>query len=409
MRLSEKHIIDRNHVLYKECDRICFASKNIYNLSLYKIKKDWLENKSYKVLNNLYDYMKDENCYKALNRNCSQQTIRMVQSIYKSFFKSIKSQNVNHTVSEPHYLNKKSGRYVARFTINTVSRLSYKKLHQISLSQTDIKFYTKVNDYLKIQCVDIVPNQGYYEINVIYKIDDVQQLKSNRKYLSIDLGVNSLATCVSNKQKFKPFIINGRPIKHINQFYNKQKSHYQYKLEKDKLKYSNGKQVKSSKRIQKLSLNRSNKINDYLHKTCSYVVEVMCREDIRTLIIGYNKEWKQNSPLSKVTNQNYVQMPYLKFINILKYKCQMKGIAVQIHEESYTSKCSFLDFESVQKHDEYKGKRIKRGLYKSSAGKLINADVNGAYNIMRKAVSNSIKEDEIEGLVINPSIIKIEK
>lgn len=135
----------------------------------------------------------------------------------------------------------------------------------------------------------------------------------------------------------------------------------------------------------------------------------MCREDIRTLIIGYNKEWKQNSPLSEVTNQNYVQMPYLKFINILKYKCQMKGIAVQIHEESYTSKCSFLDFESVQKHDEYKGKRIKRGLYKSSAGKLINADVNGAYNIMRKAVSNSIKEDEIEGLVINPSIIKIEK
>ena len=83
-----------------------------------------------------------------------------------------------------------------------------------------------------------------------------------------------------------------------------------------------------------------------------------------------------------------------------------KPIKMQIEEKEYDF---ILDFESVQKHDEYKGKRIKRGLYKSSAGKLINADVNGAYNIMRKAVSNSIKEDEIEGLVINPSIIKIEK
>ena len=197
---------------------------------------------------------------------------------------------------------------------------------------------------------------------------------NNDRYCSIDLGINNLATVSSNV--IKPFIINGKPIKSINQFYNKKLAYYKSKL----------KNRKTSKKINRLTNKRENKIKDYLHKSSRYIVNHLVSNNINTLVIGYNKGWKQDINIGKVNNQKFVNVPFLTFITMLEYKCKIEGINVIINEESYTSKCSFLDDEEICKHDNYLGRRIKRGLFKTSNGIFMNADLNGSLNILKKVV-----------------------
>jgi putative transposase len=193
-----------------------------------------------------------------------------------------------------------------------------------------------------------------------------------------------------------PIIINGKPLKSINQFYNKRKAQFQSKLKNNK----------TSKKINKLSNKRNNKINDYLHKSSRFLVNQLVSKNISKLIIGYNKQWKQDINIGKRNNQNFVNIPFYKFIFMLKYKCELEGVEVILNEESYTSKCSFLDLEDVRKHEKYKGRRTKRGLFISSKNKLINADLNGSYNIMRKVVPN-VFTNGIEDVVVHPRLVTI--
>jgi putative transposase len=201
--------------------------------------------------------------------------------------------------------------------------------------------------------------------------------QDNGRYCSIDLGINNLATIGSNV--IKPVIINGKPLKSINQYYNKKLSEYKSKLD------TINKQ-KTSKRIQRLTKKRNNKINDYLHKSSRYIINHLVSNHINTLIIGKNDGWKQEVNIGDRTNQNFVNIPHSKFIDIINYKCKLVGINTIVNEESYTSKCSFLDDEEICKHLTYCGNRIKRGLFKSKHNKLINADLNGSLNIMKKVV-----------------------
>lgn len=190
-------------------------------------------------------------------------------------------------------------------------------------------------------------------------------------------------------------------LKSINQYYNKKKSNLKSILEN-----RNGK--KKSKRTQKLEQKRKEKIDNYLHKSSKLVINKLLVNNINTLVIGKNKEWKQDINIGSKNNQKFVSIPHSRFIFMLKYKCERSGINVIITEESYTSKCSFLDLEPVKKHQTYQGKRISRGVFKSSTGRKINADVNGGYNILRKAIPN-IFDNGIEGLGVNPKIITILK
>ena len=396
MQLVEKHIINLNHSLFKECDKLCFSSKNIYNRALFLIKQDFKNNKSYHTLNNLYDVMKKEECYSSLPPKVAQQTLRCISSTWKSFFNLIKSKKQD-SVGEPKFLHKTKGRYLTVFTNQAISKKVFNKSHKIKLSQCDIEFYTKINDFSQIACVRIVPKLDSYVIEVVYNVEDRPQLKSNRSYFAIDLGVNNLATVTSNKIDYKPFIINGRPLKSINQYYNKQLAYYKSKLSGNRY---------TSHKIKRLTNKRNNKINDYLHKASSLIVNKMCQEDIRCLIIGKNDKWKQEVNIGKANNQNFVNIPHSRFIDMLKYKCERVGIKVVLVNENYTSKCSFLDNESVEKHDIYDGKRIKRGLFQSKEGKLINADVNGSYNILKKAIPTAFAKG-IEGVVVHPLIIMI--
>lgn len=150
---------------------------------------------------------------------------------------------------------------------------------------------------------------------------------------------------------------------------------------------------------------RSSNIEDVFHKISRKIVDLLIDSKITKLVVGYNKGWKQNVNIGKKNNQKFTQIPFARLVSYLEYKCELAGIEIVIHEESYTSKCDFLAFEKIGKHENYLGKRKKRGLFQSSVGKLINADVNGALNIMRKVVGDScesIRRIIDRGLLFNP-------
>ena len=380
MILTERHIIKQSNSLYNELDNLCFLSKNLYNSALYTVRQFYFTNKKYFnwiKINNQFVNEKQQDYY-ALPCKVSQQTLKMVDQNMKSFFNAIKAKNSKPKL--PKYLDKIKGRFVVTYTNQAISKKALQNGY-IELSKTNIKLKTNVKN---VKQVRIVPRNNFIVVEILYEVRSKLHNNSKETYCGIDFGLNNLITC--SFQNDSPLIMNGKPLKSINWHYNKEKSRLQSLLD-------NGK--KTSKKIQNITLKRNNRINDYLHKTTKIFVNYLVSKKINNVVIGYNKEWKQGINIGRVNNQNFVQIPYYKLLNMLTYKCEIEGISVIVTEESYTSKCSFLDDEDICKHEEYVGKRIKRGLYKASDGRLINADVNGALNILKKVIGkfeyNSIK------------------
>ena len=373
MYLTERHIIKNN----KELDELCFKTKNLYNKALYLVRQHYFETKGYLdwvKVNRLMVDSKDVDYY-SLPCKVSNQILRMLDDNFKSFFALLKmkqSGSYDKSIRIPRYLDKQ-GRTVAIFPKDAISKKSLKK-GIIKLSSLSIEIPTKVTESNIVE-VRILPRNNHHVVEVVYKVDEVESKSDNGRYASIDLGLNNLATVGSNV--VKPFIINGKPLKSINQYWNKEKSRLQSLLKGDK---------KTSKRIESITNKRNNKVKDYLHKSSRLLVNFLVSNDISTLVIGYNEEWKQNINIGKRNNQSFVNMPFYTFIQQLEYKCKLEGINIILTEESYTSKCSFLDNESVEKHENYLGKRIKRGLFRSAKNRIINADLNGSLNILKKAV-----------------------
>jgi putative transposase len=413
MQLSEQHIIKDNDKYYKECDELCFKAKNLYNKSLYMIRQEYINNKV-NILNKLYHLIKNSEEYKALPAKISASILILVQQNFKSFFKALESYNkFPHLFKArpklPKYLDKINGRFITNYTNQAISKKVFKKFNKIKLSQSNIEFKTKIDKFEIIDCVRIIPKIGYYVFEVVYTVNDNPKIENNNKYMAIDLGINNLATLTSNDKNFKPIIINGKPLKSMNQFYNKKRAEISSVLELRN-------KTKKSKKLNSLTLKRKNKIDNYLHKSSKKIVELLVQNKINTLIIGKNDNWKQEVDMAKKTNQNFVSIPHSRFIDMLKYKCEICGINYIIDEESFTSKASFLNLDFIPtykkgdntKH-EFSGYRESRGNYKiKGTDKRINADVNGSYNILRKAIPN-VFTDGIEGLEVVPSIIKIVK
>lgn len=373
MYLTERHIIKNN----KELDQLCFNSKNLYNKALYLVRQHYFKTKdhlNFFGVNRLMVDSKDEEYY-ALPCKVSNQTLILLDKNFKSFFSLVKekqSGNYDKPIRIPRYLDKE-GRYLAVFPKDAVSKV-YLRKGIIKLSKLSIEIPTKVTESNLVE-VRVLPRNNHHVIEVVYKVDEAEPKSDNGRYASIDLGLNNLATVSSNV--VKPFIINGRPLKSINQYWNKEVARLQSHLKGNK---------KTSKRIKSITNKRNNKVKDYLHKSSRRIVNFLVSNNISTLVIGYNEEWKQNINLGKKNNQSFVNIPFYTFINQLDYKCKLEGINVILTEESYTSKCSFLDGETLEEHDNYLGKRIKRGLFKSAEGKLINADLNASLNILKKVV-----------------------
>lgn len=371
--LVERHIIKNN----KELDMICFKSKNLYNKALYLIRQHYFETKnylSYYDVNRILVNSKDTDYY-SLPTRISNQVLMLLDNNFKSFFalkKKKKDNKYDKPIRIPRYLDKQ-GRCVTIFTKSAISKV-YLRKGLIKLSSLNILIPTKVTDSNIVE-VRILPRNNHHVVEVVYKVEEKESKPDNGRYVSIDLGLNNLATVSSNA--IKPFIINGRPLKSINQYYNKEKAKLQSLLKGNK---------RTSKRINNITLKRNNKIKDYLHKSSKTIVNFLVSNNISTLVVGYNEEWKQNINIGRRNNQSFVNIPFYIFIKQLEYKCKLEGINVVLTEESYTSKCSFLDNEPLRKHNNYEGKRIKRGLFKTFENKLINADLNGSLNILRKVI-----------------------
>lgn len=371
MILTERHIIKKTNSLYNELDSLCFRSKNLYNSVLYVIRQYYFENKKYISwidINNQF-VKEHQTDYYALPCKVAQQTLKLVDQNMRSFFQALKAKNSRPRL--PKYLNKTKGRFVVIYTNQAISK---KELDNgfIVLSKTSVKIKTKVQN---VQQVRIIPRNNIYIVEVLYKVNCKAQFFKKQQFCGVDFGLNNLMTCVFTNDK--PLIFNGRPLKSINHYFNKHKAQLQSKL-------SNGK--KTSNRIVRLTNKRNNKVSDYLHKVSRMFINQLVSKGITNVVVGYNKEWKQGINIRKVNNLNFVSVPYYKLLNMLTYKCELEGITLTITEESYTSKCSFLDGEDICKHDVYQGKRVKRGLFRSSNGTLLNADVNGALNILKKAI-----------------------
>lgn len=244
------------------------------------------------------------------------------------------------------------------------------------------------------QQVRIIPKKTYMKVEIVYEREDrVSTLDANR-YASIDLGLNNLVTMVTDFSE--PIIYNGKPIKALNRQFNKTLAKY-----KSLVETNNGK--KSSKRIDRIYTSRNNRMDDIMHKVSRHIVDTLERNNVGTLVCGRNKGWKDSIDLGKRNNQQFVQIPHERLISMLRYKCEMSGIRLIENEESYTSKCDALALEPVCKHESYMGKRVRRGMFQSSTGRIVNADVNGALNIMRKVVGDScVSEIADSGRLFRP-------
>jgi len=388
MQLVERHIIVND----KAIEALCHKAKNLYNQTLYYLRQATfgkIEFFSEYELSGLFAEFNQED-FRALPSNCSQQIIRLVFMGYKSWHKARKEfiNNPSKFSGKPKLPGYKKSAYMVLFTTSQVRlRHGYIRFPKM----TNIKpLKTKVQNFCQVR---IVPKATCYVIEVIYnKEPEIHENLKPENFLSIDLGLDNLATCVNNVG-VQPFIVNGKMIKSVNQIYNKTRARL--------MSYVGDRGT--SNRIKKLTLYRNNYIEDKLHKISRYIVNDAISHDIGTIILGYNKGWKTGINIGKINNQKFVAIAFSRLIDKIAYKCKLVGIELILNEESYTSKIDHLAFEPMIKQEEYVGKRKHRGLFQSSTGKLLNADVNGAIGIARKVVGDSAVKQIIDsGLAFNP-------
>jgi putative transposase len=383
MRLVEQHIIKESDNRYKELAEHLHLSKNLYNAGLYAVRQHFFQTSEFLNYESLYrQFVDSKNVdYYALPTKVSQQTLKMVEQNFKSFFGLLKLKDGKARPKRiPKYLDKE-GKFQLIYTVQAISKVELRKGF-IKLSGTNVRIETT---HRNIQQVRVIPKGNHICVEVIYQTQEPATKENNGRYASIDLGLNNLACLTSNA--IKPIIINGKPLKSVNQFFNKRKAELQSKLKHNR---------KTSHRIKAITHKRNCKIKDYLHKTSRKIINHLVTNDIPTLVIGKNDGWKQEINIGSRNNQNFVNIPHSQLVQMLEYKAKMEGINVILQEESYTSKSSFLDNEPIQKHSNYSGKRITRGLFRTLTGKVINADANGSLNILRKAVPNIIFDNGIE-------------
>ncbi len=401
MRLIQKHQIKQTHRKFKEIDSACFASKNLFNCAVYICRQNYFRGDKIPTFNELYHQLKLRSDYRSLPAKISQLIIKQVSNIFKSYSKAVKeySKTPDKFTGKPKlpkYKHKQKGRNLLTFNYQTISETWLKKGF-ISLSGLTLKVPTNITNIAEVR---VVPNSGCYVVEIVYEVPNAEQC-DNGVIASIDIGLNNLATVSSNDPNFTPFIVCGKAIKSYNQWYNKLKSKLQSFLPET---------LYTSKKIEALTRKRNNKMDYYIHTASRFIVNKLVERGVSHLIIGKNEGWKQNIKIGKRNNQHFVSIPHSAFINKLIYKCELVGVKVATTEESYTFKCSFLDMEPIKKHIKYQGNRVKRGLFKSSQGIKINADLNGSLNILRKVVGNSVfNRNSIERLVVSPIRFKTYK
>ncbi len=403
MQLVEQHVIGKNDPRYQVIDRAAFASKNLYNAALYEMRQVFIFQGIRLTYNQMDKRMQRHEAYKALPAKVAQQVLKLLDKNWKAWEEAIKEWKehpekfLGHPAL-PKYKDKQKGRNILIYTIQAISKKALKR-GLICPSMLPIEVETRQTS---VDQVRIVPRNGFYVVEVVYEREETQASVNPTLMASIDIGVNNLVALTSNKPGFAPVLVNGRPLKSTNQYYNKRRAELQKKLG----------HPGTTARMERMTIKRTRRIDHYMHTTSRRIIDLLVEEEIGTLIIGKNPNWKQKSEMRKKDNQHFVQIPHARFVDMLCYKARLVGIQVVMQEESYTSKASFLEsdplptYGNCQEKPVFSGKRVERGLYRAGNGKQFNADVNGSYNILRKASPNAFGNG-IEGLVMHPSRLAV--
>lgn len=398
---------------YNLLRKMCWHSARLYNYGLHNIRQTFFETKTYLPYPQNYHHCKTNENYQILPSVIGQQTLKVVDRSFKSFFGLLKAKRqgkYQSRVSIPKYLPKdgyfqlvipKNGFQIKEDKIHI--GISRQLKEETELKNIVLDFPTQINKEF-VQEIRIIPQQKatFFKMEVVYEVKE-QNLNLNRdNVLSIDIGLSNLATCydVSNN---RTFIMDGKKLKSINYSWNKQNAKLQGIKDKQNIKGYTKHQFL-------LKRKRENRVKDVMRKTAKYVLDYCIAHNIGTIVVGHNKGWKQGINIGKRNNQNFVQIPFGYLMSMLESKCQEYGLSYLETQESHTSKCSAIDNESVKHHDEYVGRRIKRGLFRSKNGILINSDVNGAINIARKSKVTAIQfntVEQIKGIVAYPKRIRI--
>ena len=405
-----KHLSKEEYLSLRE---LSHTAKNLYNQAVYNIRQYYFQENKYLNYQKNNSLLKSSENYKTLNSNISQQILKEVDGSFKSFFGLLKKKNkgmYNAKVKLPSYLPKNS------FTTLVIGfvRLNEDTLvipYSNSFKKNHKKISIKIPPILldkNIKEIRIIPkfNARFFEVQYTYEVQKEQRNLDKTHVLAIDFGINNLATCVTSKGR--SFIIDGKKLKSINQWFNKENARLQ--SIKDKQKYGK----KPTLRQKYLYSSRNNKVNDYMSKTARKIINYCLENNIGTLVCGYNETFQRNSNIGKANNQTFVNIPFGKLREKLEYLCKLYGLRFVEQEESYTSKSSFFDMDILPKFEadtsqtySFSGKRIKRGLYQTSKDYLLNADVNGALNILRKSNVVDLEVLYSRGVVDTPARIRI--
>jgi putative transposase len=417
MRLVYSFRIDPSDKVFPDLERMSRVSKDLYNQALFEVKSHYEKTKeilSYSELDRLMKTktnIEGEINYCLLPAKVAQQTLMLVSQNVRAFFAAFASykehpEKYRSSPQFPHFLPF-SGHFVLVFT-NQQARIkedgTIKLTKGVSLKIPTCEFVKYKESFIfedgkkivaRFQQIRVVPkfNGDFFNVEIIYSKEEFNSDVDINRVASIDLGVNNLVALVDSAMGEEgriPLIINGRPIKSINQFYNKRHAEIQEELASTNRD--------SSMNLRKITDWRNEKVLDYMHKTSRFVINYCLKNRIGHIVIGKNKNWKQEVKMGKRNNQNFVAIPFDKLLKQIQYKAQLVGIKVTLIEESYTSKCSALDLEEIAKHEDhaYAGRRIHRGLFLTAKGILLNADVNGALNLLRKVIGDAFLKPILE-------------
>lgn len=413
----EQHRIKENNAFYATIDDLCWKSKNMYNYGNYIVRQEFIKSSKEKEeglretahwikYNQLFQLCKDSEPYKELGSNVGQATLKKLDKNWKGFFASIKDYSKNPSKYSgmpkmPKYLDVDNGRYECGLDNNKFKiKDEYIFFSWKPLKVMNNTFRSKISEDSKLIQLRFIPKNNEYIMEVVYEIEvlDLSKDMASERIAAIDLGIDNLITVTTNCA-IQPFAINGKPLKAINQYYNKEIAEMRSKLKREHNRdWSN--------EMQRFTSKRNNKVNDYIHKATRRVVN-FCKDNyIDTLVCGYNFGWKQGSNMSRAVNQKFISIPHSSIVQKLSYKCENEGILFKTVEESYTSGTSFLD-EELPTEDNYdKSRRVHRGLFVTEGGQKINADVNGSYQIMKK-VFPDVFDDGIVGVGLHPVIVNL--
>lgn len=385
-----KHLTKKEYNILRE---LCRIAKNLTNQAIYNIRQYYLQEKQYLKYEYNYYELKNSKNYKLLNSNMAQQILKNTDQMFKSFFGLIKltkqgKYNFKY-IKLPKYLPKNgySNLIIGQIRIkeNNILTIPYSNTFK---KKYETKIQIKIPKILEdktIKEIQIIPkfNARFFEIQYTYEIQEENIKLDTNNALAIDLGINNLCTCITNAGK--SFIMDGKKLKSINQFFNKKNAKLQSIKNKQNIK-------KQTKQQYFISQKRKNRVNDYINKTCRYIINYCLINNIGTLVIGYNQTFQNKTNLGKKNNQIFTQLPFGKIREKLEYLCKRYNINYILQEESYTSKASFFDNDELPIYNadnpqtyDFSGKRIKRGLYQTKNNYLFNADCNGALNILRKS------------------------